>query len=197
MKKGSKALLISLISSSVALLSLGAAGITYANYKTAASVTQQAGYQGKLNQTSIFLNANIWEVDNAIFYMFDNREGKWHLPEKTIHPTIGGTTFTLYVYIMNGIIESGANIVFARVNPNGSHVPVDGGNTAWDFTDTVWNQTDNIQYAQMYENSKYYNYYCVTGWETGTGYHNNDTEKNSGYEKNVLTTNAGGSLVWG
>lgn len=198
MRKGTKALFLSLIWSGVASLSLGV-GITYANYKTAASITQQAGYQGKLSQTSIFLNANIWEVDNAVFYMYDDREDVWHLPEKTIHPTIGGTTFTLYVFLMNGIIEDGVNIVFARVNPNGAHMPVDGENTGWYFTDnpkTIWNQTDNIYYAQMHHDDKDYNYYCVNGWTSGTGYHNNGTEKNSGYEQNVLAT-TGGSLVWG
>lgn len=199
MKTKRKLLLLSLSTISVVALSLGVT-ITYANYKTAAAINQQTGYQGKLNQTSIFLNANIWEVDDAVFYMYDDREDLWHLPEKTIYPTIEGVNLTLYVFVMNGLIVDGVNIVFARVNPNGAHVPVDGENTGWYFEDnpkTIWNQTDNITYTQMYADSKYYNYYCVNGWTSGVGYHNDNKEKNSGYEKNVLTTNAGGSLVWG
>ena len=201
MKNKIKIVLASLLITLGSFVSLGAV-VSYANYKAISKVNQLVGYQGALDQTSFFLNANIWEVDNALFYMWDNQHGKWHAPIKTITPTIGGVNFKLNVFILDGQINASSDIVFVRVNPNGRSIPVDGGSTAWDFEagdgKTIWNQTDNITYAQLHDASplKDYNYYCVDDWTGGVNYHNNGTEKNSGYTKNRLILDEG-SLVFG
>lgn len=175
---------------SFSLLTLGclASGVavSYANYKATELSRQSVGYSGKLDQMSIFFNANIWEVDNALFFLYNNTTGKWVAPTRTINPTIGGTNFTLHVFVLQAPTSTN-NIVFARVNPNGRSIPVDGQNTAWDFEDgdgkTIWNQTDNFTFSTSY------NYYCIPGggWKTGTYKHNNNTEENSGCKKNNLT----------
>ena len=162
-----------------------AIGVSLANYQAVSKVTQLTGYQGKLNQASIFFNANIWEVDNALFYLYNNTTGKWIAPTRTITPTIGGTNFNLYVYVLQDPAKT-SSIVFARINPNGRSIPVDGENTAWDFASgdgkTVWNQTDNFTYSASY------NYYCIPsgGWTSGT-YTHNSGEANSSCNKNNLT----------
>lgn len=186
MKKGVKLLLISLTTAAVISLPLSI-GITYANYKTAAQVTQQTGYQGKLDQVSIFLNANVWEVDSPVYYLYDVTNDNWLLPEKTINPTIDSVTFTLYVYALQSPVNNTTQIIFARMNPTGQHINAPGFYYN-DSPQTCWNQTGNITYSSSV------NYYCVTGWHNGVGTSNGQT--NSGVSTNHLTTSAG-NLVFG
>ena len=184
-----------ILSSIVTSMSVATLGIGFAlgYYKVADSVGQPIGYQGKLNQVSIFLNANIWEADGAIFFMFNNTEGKWHSPSKTINPVINNVTFTMYVFTLESPVDGTTSFTFARVNPDGEHVYSEGQAAQFYFTDsprTVWNQVDNLTYSNSV------NYYCVKTWKGGTGTHNND-EKNDGVETNHLTLNNNGDLVFG
>ena len=175
-------------------------GLTLAIYKTGADIDQQTGYLGKFDQESIFFNANIWEKDNALFYLYNNNANKWIAPTKTINPTIDETTFTLYVFILENpsAIDRSGTLTFMRVNPNGAHVPSDGEVVSSGafvlsyFTETnktVWNQTDNFTYDRAY------NYYCIptNGWASGSGYHN-ESERNSGCVKNILVLGSDNEL---
>lgn len=172
-----------LIISSLALLScLSAAALAMSSYTVAAfsdtkQVEQQAGYSGTL-KTSIFLNANVWEVDNPVYYLyaFKNAGGvdpEWIHSSKTINPTINDVIFTMYVFEFDAIKYD--RIVFARMNPNGANVP---SFTTNDDPKTLWNQTENITYSSSI------NYYCITGWST------------SSYETNHLAVNGSGNLYF-
>lgn len=195
MKKGLKYTIYSLVAASCISLSIGA-GVTYASYQSTKAISQQIGYQGKYDQASIFFNANIWEVDNAIYYIYNNSTSKWIAPTRTINPTINGTTFTLYVFVLQSPANT-SNIAFMRVNPNGKNVPDDGASnfdSAKYFTETpktVWNQTDNFTYSTSY------NYYVIPNdsWTNGT-YSHNGNEKNSGCKKNNLALNGNGDLYF-
>ena len=165
---------------------------TFAAYKAVANISQTTGYQGKLDQESIFFNANIWELDGALFFICNNYTQKWIAPSKVINPTINGTTFTLYVFILENPsrVASADNntLAFMRINPDGENVPVDGQAVGNNFVSdyftstpqTVWNQTDNFAYDQRY------NYYIIptNGWTSGK--HDHNGEDNSGCQQNIL-----------
>ncbi len=193
MKRKTGIIIASIALTAGVALSLGA-GFTYAKYKTEERVNQITGYKGGLNQMSVFLNANIWEKDDALFYLYNNTTSKWVAPTRTINPTISGTTYNLHVFVIQAPAST-SNIVFARVNPNGAQIPVDGENTPWHFTagdtKTIWNQTDNFTFETSY------NYYVIPtdSWTSGTYSHNNG-EKNSGCKKNNLALNNSGNLYF-
>lgn len=167
MKKISKIIFFSTIS----LLSVGvlgtSIGFSMAKYETASVADQQVGYKGTAKK-SIYLNANIWNVDDPLFYMYCYKSGgsdnEWKLSSKMIMPTIYGneSVFTLFVFEFDNIKYDYFN--FVRVNPNGAHI---GTWTRDDNPQTVWNSTANIAYSDSV------NYYCIEKWDNianGDGY---------------------------
>ena len=158
--------------------SLAMSSLSLAAFSDTKQVTQQAGYAGTL-KTSIFFNANIWEVDSPLFYLYAYKGSGGVDPEfisssKTINPTIGGVVFTLYVFEYDTVKYDG--IIFARINPSGANVP---SFTTNDNPQTLWNQTSNITYSSSY------NYYCIDGWGS------------SDWSNNHLSVNNNGDLVFG
>ena len=152
-------------------------GITFAKYNAVKDVSQIVGYQGKLNQASIFLNANVWEKDKAIYYIFMRDPVNQYLsPVRTINPTINNITFTMYVFVIEN--PEGKTFEFLRMNPDGANVP------SYD-TGSCWNHTDAITYSSSA------NYYCINTYDNGMGYHN------SGYETpRLLDVNNNGDLYF-
>lgn len=167
MKK--KPLLFALLGiSSVVSLSLNVA--TFAKYALMDQVTQQIGYQGKTKKT-IYINPNIWEKDQAEFFIYcyntSTSANKWITSSKYITPEINDITFSMYVFQFDDVNYDGFNIV--RLKPSTAE-GYDSGNDGMNWNNK-WNQTDDISLNANI------NYYCINGW--GTTY--------STYETNHLS----------
>lgn len=177
-----------LLFTSIGVLSLGVigtgVGLTIAKYSTSEKANQPIGYQGKLTSVSIFLNANIWDVDGAIMYMYayNNTSNEWIQPTKVINPTIDAVTFNLYVFRYDPAVYDHFNLV--RVNPDGDYIGT------WDWTNhSVWNATKAIAYSDSV------NYYCIEKWDNianGDGY----GHATCGFTTHTLTLDGSDNLVF-
>ncbi len=181
---------------SIGLLSVGVvgagAGVSFAKYTSTKKASQSIGYQGKLTAKSIFLNANIWDIDDAIMYLYaydstnEATVNAWIQPSKVINPTINSTTFNLYVFQYDPDIYNHFN--FVRVNPNGAHI----GEWNWnDSPQTVWNATKAISFTS----ETTINYYCIEKWDNindGDGY----GHKTCGFTTNTLGLDGSNNLIF-
>ncbi|MBO4667826.1 MAG: hypothetical protein J5666_06875 [Bacilli bacterium] len=176
MTKGRKILLFA----SVGLLTAGIAtttAITLAKFTAYSKTDQMSGYQGSVRgkKLSIFLNANVWRVDGAVFYMYaydsTNADYKniWIEPTlKDLNETVGGTPLRLEVFEFD--VYSYDYFIFVRLDPDGD-VP------SWS---AKWNQTADIAYkSTYYSGNNFKNYFCITNIDT-SAYTTNTLELNSG-----------------
>ena len=148
----------------IGILTLGVigtgVGLTVAKYTSSKKANQAIGYQGKLTEASIFFNANIWDIDGAIMYLYaydnDNPStvNAWIQPTRVINPTIDSVTFNMYIFRYDPAVYDHFN--FVRVNPSGPAIGT------WDWTNhTVWNCTKPIEFTE----STTVNYYCIEKWD--------------------------------
>ena len=170
-----------LILSSITLLSVAAAStgiFTYASFDALGQVTQQVKYSGTLKK-SIYLNANVWNVDNPAYYLYDDINNVWIAPTKYIEQEVyhsdgvGHSKLELYVFELNVSDTTSTSAPctsfnFVRINPN-----YDGTVPSWD---AKWNQTNDIT-----ENANY-NYYVINGWAE------------TSYKKNNIYINGAGNM---
>lgn len=169
MKKIKLAKRIAFLTGSLTITVGMSASITYASFAIRADCTQTASYKGEL-PVSIYLNANIWDTADAIFYLyaFDAispavpTNQKWIASSKTITPTIrvsgDDVNFKMYVFRLDVLLYP--YFLFGRFNPNGANVPSFTDN---DNPKSLWNQTIDITYSSSI------NYYCINAWDDGYG----------------------------
>ena len=175
MKRNKLTISLFALSAVLGASSLAMATITYSAFVDTKQVAQQAGYSGSVKE-SIFLNANIWEVDSPIYYMYAFKNGgaatEWLPVSKTITPVINDVHFTMYVFEFATVKYDRFN--FVRINPN--------SNQTIPSFEAKWNQTADITYSGSV------NYYCITDWNGGG---------NSTYTTHHLSVNMGGNLYFG
>ncbi len=124
MKKKNKLILtVSLTISAIAVCTT-AGVISYANYQAAEMITQQIGYSGRLEQKSIFFNADIWEASNPTIYMYksDNGSTNWEFvsESRTITPTINTGTdvqFKMHIFTLEKPVSGTTKFKFYRIDP--------------------------------------------------------------------------------
>lgn len=148
-------------------------GITLAGFSAKTLVNRTVGVAGKTPNT-VYLNANIWEVDNAVYFMkrFNSTDGTklmWIPVSKLITPTVQSVDFTLHVFEYDTSIRVSNlaldKFIFVRMNPNGTHIPTAGSTTdlpasEWNETgDTFWNKSKEVTYNSDYA------YHCVEKWD--------------------------------
>ena len=138
-------------------------GVTMASFSTKANVGQAVQTNGKIGKF-IYLNPNIWEVDNPDYYIYywnpsNVNDNGWLTPSKKTNK--GYILFVIENY------ATYSSFKFVRYNP--TYTPGDA--STWN-NDHRWNATVNQTIAGMSTN----NLYTINTWETV----NDNKESSSG-----------------
>ena len=185
--------------------------LTIAGYVVVNSFTRTVASGGILKK-SIFLNANIWETDNPVYYLnLHNSSSNTYLlkeASKVIYPTIGNDDFKLTVFEYD--TSAGYDqFQFFRVNPRYQYETTALDTTASTFK--VLGSFDTWTYADattvMYQDFSDPNHYVANGVELQSGatlkicdnsahYYSNKTNGNhytvsNDNDKNVVISETG------
>ena len=179
---------LSLLSVSAVISSIGA---TIAGFSASAKVMNNGIPSNGLICKTIYFNANIWEVDEPVYYMkrYNSSDGTkllWVPVSKVITPRIGGVDFTMYIFQYDENIKVSSvsldRFIFVRFNPSSSKLPSKLANLNTDLTPAEWASSDNVWNKSDVISADTKNYYCIEKWD--------ESAANS-YTSNILTYSAG------